>query len=473
MVFRVLSLIKPFVPFLPEIQKPGREINFQEKFVWTGVALLIYLVSSQVPLFGILNTNSADPFYWMRMMMASNRGTLMDLGISPVVTSSMIMQMLTSTEIIKINYKVREDAILNDAFSKLLAILLTIGQSIVQVFTGFYGPPSKIGIQVSILLIIQLFFSGIIVILLDELLQKGFGLGSGINLFIATNVCENIIWKSFSPKMHTTARGVEFEGSVIALFHLLIIRKNKLHALYEAFFRENLPNLLTLSYTILIFLMVIYVHGIRLNLKTESLQVKGQQGNLSIKLLYSSTMPIIIQNYIISHTSTISRFLYQKLPSNFLVRLLGIWSMRKDGKMYPISGLCSFLFPPQSLTDYLKRPLHSIIYTIIVLSSSALLSRAWIDMTESNQHDMARNLLNKRITIKGVSERNLANKLGEYIPIAAFLGGLVIGFIVMLSNIMDTIGSGTNIFLAVSIVWQYCELFNKEAAQRGNLMVLD
>ncbi|KRH94507.1 Transport protein Sec61, alpha subunit [Pseudoloma neurophilia] len=473
MSFRVLSLLKPFVPFLPEIQKPSRDINFQEKFVWTGVALLIYLVSSQVPLFGILNNNSADPFYWMRMMMASNRGTLMDLGISPVVTSSMIMQMLTSTEIIKINHKIREDAVLSEACSKLLAILLTIGQSIAQVYTGFYGPVEKLGIQVSILLIIQLFFSGIIVILLDELLQKGFGLGSGINLFIATNVCESIIWKSFSPKMHSTARGVEFEGSIIALFHLLIIRKNKLHALYEAFFRENLPNLLTLSYTILIFCMVIYVHGIRLNLKTESLQVKGQQGNYPIKLLYSSTMPIIVQSYIISHTSTISRFLYNRFPENFLVQLLGSWSMRKDGRMFPESGICSFLFPPDSITDYFKRPLQSLIYTFIILITSALLSRAWIDMTQNNQHDVARALLSKRVTIKGVTERNLASKLGEYIPSAAFLGGLVIGFIVMLSNIMDTIGSGTNIFLAVSIVWQYCELFNKEAAQRGNLMVLD
>ncbi|ELQ74615.1 Transport protein Sec61, alpha subunit [Trachipleistophora hominis] len=473
MAFRALSLIKPFVPFLPEVQLPGREINFQEKFVWTGVALLIYLVSSQVPLFGILNTNSADPFYWMRMMMASNRGTLMDLGISPVVTSSMIMQMLSSLEIVRVNSKVKEDQTLYSAASKLLAVLLTVGQSIVQVSTGFYGPTSDIGIQVSLLLVIQLFFSGIIIILLDELLQKGYGLGSGVNLFIATNVCESIVWKALSPKMHTTARGIEFEGSLIALFHLLFVRKNKLYALHEAFFRENLPNMMTLTSTLFIFALVIYVHGVRVNLRTESLQVKGQQGNYPIKLLYSSTMPIIVQNYIISHASTVSRFLYQKFPDVFLVRLLGVWTMRKNGKMVPISGICYFLFPPDSLMDIFRKPLYFMVYTSIVLLSSAFLSRAWIDMTESNQNDVARSLINRRVTIKGVPERNLANKLGEYIPTAAFLGGLVIGFIVMLSNILDTIGSGTNIFLAVSIVWQYCELFNKEAAKRGGLLVVD
>lgn len=39
-----------------------------------------------------MSSDSADPFYWLRVIMASNRGTLMELGISPIVTSSMIMQ---------------------------------------------------------------------------------------------------------------------------------------------------------------------------------------------------------------------------------------------------------------------------------------------------------------------------------------------------------------------------------------------
>lgn len=73
----------------------------------------------------------------------------------------------------------------------------------------------------------QLFFAGIIVICLDELLQKGYGLGSGISLFIATNICESIIWKAFSPYTITGARGAEFEGAVIALFHLMLTRSDR------------------------------------------------------------------------------------------------------------------------------------------------------------------------------------------------------------------------------------------------------
>ena len=105
---------------------------------------------------------------------------------------------------------------------------------------------------------LQLFLAGIIVICLDEMLQKGYGLGSGISLFIATNICENIIWKAFSPYTITGPQGPQFEGAVIALFQLLVQRGNKVRALKEAFYRNNLPNCTNLLATVAIFLVVIY-----------------------------------------------------------------------------------------------------------------------------------------------------------------------------------------------------------------------
>merc|ERR1712231_16542 len=124
-----------------------------------------------------------------------------------------------------------------------------------------YGDPSDIGRGVCLLIILQLFVAGIIVIVLDELLQKGYGLGSGISLFIATNICETIVWKAFSPATINTGRGTEFEGAVIALFHLLVTRSDKLRALREAFYRQNLPNIMNLMATVLVFAVVIYFQG--------------------------------------------------------------------------------------------------------------------------------------------------------------------------------------------------------------------
>ncbi|EPR79257.1 SEC61 alpha subunit [Spraguea lophii 42_110] len=470
---RTLDLIRPFVPFLPEIQSPGRQIPFQEKVVWTTVTLLIYLVSSQVPLFGIITANVKDPLGWMRMMMASNRGTLMDLGISPVITSGMILQMLTSSELIKVNFQLKEDKLLYQALTKFLAVLLTVGQAIVQVISGFYGSPNNLGLSVSVLLVVQLLFSGIIVIMLDELLQKGYGFGSGINLFIATNVCENIVWKAFSPRVYKTARGIEFEGSIISLIYLLVTKKNKIAALYEAFFRQNLPNCACFVSTIFIFCIVIYLQGLRVELPTESTQVRGQVGRYPIKLLYASTMPIIVQNYMVTYTSTASRLLYNKFPHFFLVRLLGVWEHIKGGNIVPVSGICYFLYPPQNLTEFITKPIHSIIYVSFILLFGAFFSRAWIDITENNQNSVAEQMKSQKITLRGVKQDNIAHHLEKYVPTAAFLSGFFVGLVVLLSDLLDTIGSGTNIILAVSIVWQYLELFVKESLTMKGMAFID
>lgn len=113
-------------------------------------------------------------------------------------------------------------------------------------------------IRVSHVLSMQLSVAGIIVICLDELLKKGYGMGSAISLFIATNICENIIWKAFSPYTIQSARGVEFEGAIIALFHFMLTRNDKLKALKDAFYRQNMPNVSSLLATVVIFMVVVY-----------------------------------------------------------------------------------------------------------------------------------------------------------------------------------------------------------------------
>jgi protein transport protein SEC61 subunit alpha len=175
--------------------------------MWTAITLFIFLVCSQIPLYGIMTSESSDPMYWLRVIMASNRGTLMELGITPIVTSGMIMQLLAGANIIEVDYSLKEDRALFSGAQKLFALVIAIGQATVSVWSGVYGTPADIGAGIALLLILQLCFAAMITMLLDELLQKGYGLGSGISLFIATNVCETIIWKAFSPTTYNTGRG--------------------------------------------------------------------------------------------------------------------------------------------------------------------------------------------------------------------------------------------------------------------------
>ena len=136
---------------------------------------------------------------WMRVILASNRGTLMELGLSPVISAGWILQLLIGTGIITADLRTEQDNKLFEASQKLLAMILAFGEAFAYVWSGAYGNLEQVGLVNAALIILQLTASGFIVILLDEMLQKGYGMGSGVSLFIAVNICENIMWKSLSP----------------------------------------------------------------------------------------------------------------------------------------------------------------------------------------------------------------------------------------------------------------------------------
>lgn len=440
--FRVLHLVRPFLSFLPEVQSADRKVPFREKVIYTVISLFIFLVCSQLPLYGIHSTTGADPFYWMRVILASSRGTVMELGITPIVTSGMVMQLLAGSKIIEVDNSVREDRALLNGAQKLLGLLIAIGQAVAYVLSGMYGNVSQLGVGNAILIIVQLCFAGIIVICLDELLQKGYGLGSGISLFIATNICESIIWKAFSPTTVNTGRGAEFEGAVIALFHLLITRTDKVRALREAFYRQNLPNVTNLLATVLIFLIVIYFQGFRVVLPVRSKNARGQQGSYPIKLFYTSNMPIILQSALVSNLYFISQLLYRRFSGNFLVNLLGKWkeSEYSGGQFVPVGGLAYYVTAPSSLADMAANPFHALFYLVFMLSACALFSKTWIEVSGSSARDVAKQLKEQQMVMPGHRDSNLQKELNRYIPTAAAFGGMCIGALTVLADFMGAIG---------------------------------
>lgn len=460
---RFLHLIKPVTCVLPEVASPDRKIPFREKALWTVVTLFIFLVCCQIPLYGVAASKSSDPFYWMRVILASNRGTLMELGISPIITSGLVMQLLAGSRIIEVNQSLKEDRALFSAANKLFGILITIGEAIAYVVSGMYGDLNTIGAGNAILIITQLFAAGMIVIILDELLQKGYGLGSGISLFIATNICESIIWKAFSPTTINTGRGTEFEGALIALIHLTITRSNKLRALKEAFYRSNLPNVSNLLATVFIFLVVIYFQGWRVDLPIKYAKFRGQQGKYPIKLFYTSNMPIILQTALVSNTYFLSQLLYNRYSGNIFVRLLGVWKDLKEspGNSVPVSGLAYYISPPHSFAEIAQDPIHAVFYIIFILASCAVFSKTWIEVSGSSPKDVAKQLRDQQLILKGHRNNSIIHELNRYIPTAAAFGGMCIGLLTVFADFLGAIGSGTGILLAVTIIYQYYEMFEK------------
>ena len=177
----------------------------------------------------LVNPIHFDFFYDIRrVILASNRGTLMELGVTPIISSGMILQLLVGSRAIEFNQSIKEDRALFAAAQKASGIVFTVATAAAYVFSGMYGPLSTLGMGNAILIATQLSLSGVMLIMLDELLQKGYGMGSGINLFIAAHICENVLWSAFSPTTVTTASGTEFEGCIWAFFHLIFTRKNKI-----------------------------------------------------------------------------------------------------------------------------------------------------------------------------------------------------------------------------------------------------
>ena len=447
MGIRFLEVIKPFCAVLPEIQKPERKIQFREKVLWAAVTLhLLSMLSDTI--FGIMSSDSADPFSWMRVILAFNRGTLMELGISPVVTSGLIMQLLAEAKIIEVG-DIPKDRALFIGAPKLSGMIITIGQGIVYVMTDVYGDPAEMGAGICLLIIIQ-FVAGLIVLLLDELLQKGYGLGSGISLFIATNFCETIVWKAFSPTTINSGRGTEFEGAVIAVFHLLATKTDKGRALREAFYRQNLPNLMNLMATVFVF-AVIYFQGFHVDLHIKSAQYRGQYSSYP-KLFYTSNIPIILQSALVSNLYVISQMLSVRflvnLPGNFLVNLPGQWADVSWGGpacSYPVGGLCYYLSPSESMGAIFEDPVHVVVYSIFMLGSCAFFSKMWIEVSGSSAKDVAKQLKKQQMVMRGHRDTSMVHELNRYIPTVAAFGGLCIGTLSVLADFLGAIGSGTGI----------------------------
>lgn len=433
------------------------------------MCLAIFLVCSQLPLYGVKSSAGADPFYWARVIMASSRGTVMELGIGPTITAGLVTQLLTGSKIIDVDYNVKSDRDLMKTAESVLGLIITVGQAIVYVYTGMYGEPSEIGVVGCTLIVLQLLVAGVLVMLLDNMLNNGWGLGSAISLFIATNICESIVWKAFSPYTLNAGRGPEFEGAVIALFHFLLTRHDKTRALKDAFYRPGLPNLIQLLATVAIFCMVVYFQGFHVDLPIRSKRAR-QTSAYPIKLFYTSNMPIILQSALVSNLYFVSQLLYKRFGGNLLVRLLGRWAVEgPGGQMAPVGGLVYYISPPGSLAAAAAQPLHTLVYAAFMLGACALFSITWIEVSGQSAADVARQLREQDYFVQGHRDTtsSLKKELNRYIPTAAAFGGMCIGALTIVADFLGAIGSGTGILLAVTIIYNYWEMYEKERAQMG------
>jgi len=473
----LLHILQPAMVVLPEVERPVKAVAFKDRVMWTVVALIIFLVCCQIPLYGIQSSSKHDPFYWVRAILASNRGSLMELGISPLVTSSLIMQLLAGSGILKVDQTLLEDRQLFNGAQKLFGLLITVGQAIVYVLSGMFGEVADMGPGNAILLVVQLTMAGVVVLMLDEMLSRGYGMGSGISLFLAANICEGIVWKAFSPTTISTGSVVgqatgktEFEGAIIALFHKLLTAdpSNYQRALVDAFYgthRNNLPNVGNLIATVAVFLLVVSVQGFEVKIKVQQQNQSKASYSKSIKLFYTSNIPVILLTALISNMYFISQLLYKQYGGNLLVKMLGTWpSEDAPNAGMPDGGLAYYLSPPRNLAHVRADVLHAVFYVAFVLTACALFAKTWIEFSGQSVDDVAAQWKQEGVIIPGhrAGSNNIRPKLQKYIPTAAAFGGMCVGALSIAADFIGAIGSGTGILMAVTIVYGYIESYMAE-----------
>ncbi|MDR1993493.1 MAG: preprotein translocase subunit SecY, partial [Nitrososphaerota archaeon] len=300
MAGRFLSIFKPIGRILLEIKKPSRKVSFNEKIFWTALVLIIFLVMTEVPLYGV-SASDYDQFAQMRVIFASNRGTLMELGIGPIVTAGLILQLLVGSSIVKCDMSNPEDRSLFTSASKVFSILLTAVQAGAYILSGMYG---DLTVPVMLVILLQLIVAGMIVMLLDELVQKGWGIGSGISLFIMAGVAQTIFWAMFS-----TAEGL-FAGSLNRLLGGALTSFEWIVGSTENFVPYTLLGFIS---TVVIFLVIIYVQGIRVELPMTYAGYKGFRSRYPIKLLYVSNLPVIFASALFANVFFFTQLLWSRV----------------------------------------------------------------------------------------------------------------------------------------------------------------
>ena len=180
-----------------------------------------------------------------------------------------------------------------------------------------------------------------------------------------------------------------------------------------------------------------------MDLPVKNTKVSGHYATYPIKLFYTSNIPIILQTALVSNLYFFSQLLYKKFKGNFLIKLLGQWQdLEMGGSSVPVGGLAYYISPPREFTEIYSDPFHTIFYIAFVLSTCALFSKTWIEVSGSSPKDVLKQLKDQDMMLPGHRESSLLAQLKKYIPVAATFGGMCIGSLTIMADFLGAIGSG-------------------------------
>lgn len=422
---------------LPEVRPPTeKKVSFNTKLKWTLIILISYFVLANIPLYGI-TPETVGRFEHLAILLGTSFGSIITLGIGPIVMASIILQLLVGSQILNIDTHTEEGKKYFQALQKVLAFAFVIFEAMVYVLMkGVAAEPGFTG-----LVIFQLCLGGFLIVFMDEVIQK-WGFGSGISLFIAAGIG----WRLFSQlfQFMGTQNTFEAAGHVLALISNLIIGNTD----------GVIISLFAILVTAALFLAVVWAQSLKVEIPLSFDRVRGYGIRWPLNFFYTGVMPVIFVSALAS-----SFQLFASLVENWVghATLLGGFS---GGA--PISGIAFWINSTPLLQTILTGSfrmvflLQSIGHVLFYVVLSVLFAFFWVGTSGMDAASQAKNIMSSGLSIPGFrkDERVLESILKRYVGPLTIMGGAAIGLLASAANLLGAMVGGTAILLAVMILYQ-------------------
>ena len=486
--------LKPIIGRMPTVKKPDGHVHFRTKMTWTLSILIVYFAMTNVAIYG-LGSDTIDLFSQYRAILAGASGSLMHLGIGPIVTGSIIMQLFTGAKIINLDLQDAGDKEIYQGTQKVLVLVMIIVESVPQVF-GFLEPSSSIVGEVGLTwarmtIITQLAIGSYLVFLMDESVSK-WGIGSGISLFIAAGVSQAIFTGTLNWEP-APGGGSEVPSGTIPMV-LWYLKNSSTADLsnggYEAMLLAPPNPIVAVLGTLIVFFIVVYVESSRLELPLAHGKVRGARGRYPIRLIYASNIPVILMAALLANVNMFA-LLFWSHPGMSTWPVvghnwrLGAFDVSDGSNPVPTMGLAYYvnrlaglqdwllpLISPEKYGQYLgghepwQVVAHMIIYMGIMILGSIVFAKFWIETTNMGASSVAKQIQGSGMQIPGFRRdpKIVEKVLERYIPTVTVFSGAMVGFLAAGADMVGTVGqsSGTGVLLTVGIMIRMYEQIGKE-----------
>jgi len=443
---------------LPEVKSPEeKKLSFGVKFKWTLIILAAYFILTNIPLFG-MTENALQQFEYLGIIFGASFGSIISLGIGPIVTASIVLQLLVGSKLLNIDLTNPEGKKYFQGLQKILTIVFIIFEGAIYVLMG--GLQSAPGMQGVIIL--QLCFGGILIMLMDEVVSK-WGFGSGVSLFIVAGVAVQLFTQAFGfIGLNNTIQPV---GKVPVLITAIINADTIAAAGAFA----------AIATTILIFMIVVYTQSIKVEIPLSFGRIRGFSIRWPLAFFYTSNIPVILAAALHANIQ-----LFATLMEKWSHHPTWLGSFSNG---IPVSGLSFWISaPPAGLLQHIIKGQgsfqtvmiwQSLVYMLFMVVVSVIFAVFWVNTSGQDAKSVSNQIMASGLQVPGFRRdpRVVEAILSRYIMPLTIMGGAAVGLLAALADITGALVRGTSILLAVMIIYKLYEDIAQQHAMDANPIV--